>query len=135
MISNLPGVMMKKHTNAKKCVIDNITFDSKEEGKDYTDLKMRQLAGEISELQDHKMFRLVVNGTLVGFYEADFFYCDLNLKRMIVQETKGRMMPGSAFKYKVFCALYPEIIFKFSNDSHYFAGSQIRRTKRGKHRK
>lgn len=135
MILPLFGEVMKKHTNAKKCVVDYITFDSKQEAQDYRDLKMRWLAEEISEPVIHYPFPLIINGIQVGIYEADFVYHDKLLHKDVVQETKGRMMRGNALKYKVFCALYPDFLFKFSNESHYFINGQIRKTKNGKRSK
>jgi hypothetical protein len=62
---------------SRKSVIDGITFDSALEASRYRHLKARQEAGEISNLECHPRFPLVVNGVKIGpqgIYTADFRY-------------------------------------------------------------
>lgn len=66
---------------SRKCVIDGITFDSKKEGKRYTELKELEAQGIISGLETQVSFELIpsqrINGRVVEravTYRADFAY-------------------------------------------------------------
>jgi len=69
-LKGLPG---SKFGN-KKVTIDGIKFDSIKEGRHYKDLKLRERAGEISELKIKPVYEFWINGVLVGKYTADFSY-------------------------------------------------------------
>ena len=60
----------------KKTTVDGYDFDSLKEARHYGILKLREAAGEIIDLRLQPKFDLVVNGTKVGFYKADFEYWD-----------------------------------------------------------
>lgn len=59
---------------AKKTVVDGIKFDSMKESRRYTELKLLERAGKISELKLQPSFDLKVNDVLVCKYVADFSY-------------------------------------------------------------
>ena len=68
----------RKYGNTPK-VLDGYRFDSQREAARYQELKYRQLAGEIRELQVHPVFPITVatcsgNTEQVGKYTADFRY-------------------------------------------------------------
>jgi hypothetical protein len=60
--------------NAKKTVVDGITFDSKREAQVYGELKLREKAGEIYDLTIHPKYELDVLGTVICRYTADFCF-------------------------------------------------------------
>lgn len=101
--------------NAKKTVVDGITFDSKKEARRYADLKILEKAGEISHLQLQPKFRL-----LDGFkhnretirpinYFADFSYID-NEGNEVVEDVKSKATktPVYSIKKKLFLNKYGE---------------------------
>jgi len=73
---------------AVKTEIDGIAFDSKHEAAVYTELKLRQRAQDITNLQVHPKFRFFVNGVLVGTYTPDFTWHDAD-DRLHVGDAKG----------------------------------------------
>lgn len=99
--------MSKYHS--KKMVVDGIVFDSRKEGRRYTELLLLQRAGEISNLQRQVEYELLPNQYYVEqrysesgkklknkytllerkvCYVADFVYTDKDGK-VIVEDTKG----------------------------------------------
>lgn len=100
----------------KKVIVDGITFDSKREGRRYTELKLLQKAGEIKGLELQKPFVLIP--AQYEYYErygkkgqrlkdgkrciekscvyiADFTYIDKN-GETVVEDVKGYKDPSSA---------------------------------------
>jgi len=99
---------MKNKYNAKKVVIDGITFASGKEGKRYNELKLLVKAGVISGLELQPKYRCVVNDHLVCTYIADFLYYENG--KEVVEDVKG-YKKGSAYqhyrtKVKLVKALY-----------------------------
>ena len=78
-----------------KTMIDGYRFDSASEAAEYTDLKYRQMAGEISNV------RLQVTHTLIRAndkfkawtYTTDFEYYDNKLKEKMYIDVKGGRTP------------------------------------------
>lgn len=70
---NKPEPVKRKYSNVKT-EVDGLKFDSKREAARYGQLRMLELAGEITGLTHHETFRLEVNGMLVCKYEADFTF-------------------------------------------------------------
>ena len=80
---------------AVKTTVDGITFDSKAEARRWLELRILLRAGEITNLEVHKTFPIVINGVPVKMnnghvakYTADFVYFDKAGKR-IVEDVKG----------------------------------------------
>ena len=96
---------MKKYRN-KKTVIDGITFDSKLEGKHYSQLKLLMRAGEIKDLELQPRYDLIINDVKVGFYKGDFRFFDLKEDRQRVVDSKGMDTPLSKLKRKMVKAIY-----------------------------
>lgn len=93
--------------NAKKTVIDGITFDSKAESNYYAMLKIREKAGEISNIELQKPYLLLAdNDVLVATYKADFAFHDYIENRYRVIDVKGFDTPLSRHKRKHVKAQY-----------------------------
>lgn len=81
--------------NAKRITIDGKTFDSKKEANRYSELKLLEKAGAISDLETQVTFDLIPkqvddSGKVVEracTYKADFVYTE-NGKR-VVEDVKG----------------------------------------------
>lgn len=75
-----------------------------------TDIKPRVLVGEISDLEFHKSFNLVVNGNKIGRYTPDFVFTEYGEK--VVVEVKGAESRDFKLRAKLFQALYPEFEYR-----------------------
>ncbi len=86
--------------NAKKTVVDNITFDSRAEAKRYGELKVLFRAQQIQLLELQPEFELHPYGCNkpIGKYRADFAYFE-NGKR-VVEDVKGVRTPLYRWKKK-----------------------------------
>lgn len=82
------GAGPSKYHN-RRTVVDGITFDSKREATRYAELRLLEKAGEIRELGVHTRYQIVVSGTKVGVYVADFDYRDLRTGEPVVEDVKG----------------------------------------------
>ena len=84
----------KNKYNARKTVVDGITFDSKKEAKKYQELNLLLRAGEIVEIHLQPEFELIPDFEYQGKkirgvkYTADFMVYWKNGKIQII-ETKG----------------------------------------------
>lgn len=99
---------MKYHS--KKTVIDGITFDSKKEAERYSELKLLERCGAISNLELQKVYELIPaqyeyyeryskNGNRLKdgkkciekscVYKADFVYIDNETGQQVVEDVKG----------------------------------------------
>ena len=74
---------------AKKVTYKNIQFDSKKEYERYVYLEMLMKNKEISELEVHPVYPLMVNGTKIGRYTADFTYKD-KTGNVVVEDVKSK---------------------------------------------
>lgn len=76
-------------------VVDGIKFDSKKESQYYGRCKMLKKAGEITKIECHVPFPLIVNGVLICTYEADFvlYYPDGTVR---VKDVKSEATEGLA---------------------------------------
>jgi hypothetical protein len=72
---------------AKPVVVDNIRFASQKEAKRYGELKLLQMAGNISDLKLQERFSIEINGVHICDYLADFCYTE-NGER-ITEDVKG----------------------------------------------
>lgn len=79
----------KKRTKygSQKVEVDGIKFDSKKEAKRYGELKVRLLAGEISDLELQPVFQIIMEGKNVAKYKADFRYW--TGKKWVVEDVKS----------------------------------------------
>jgi len=81
--------------NNTPTVVDGIKFDSKKESQYYGRCKMLKKAGEITKIECHVSFPLIVNGVLICTYEADFvlYYPDGTFR---VKDVKSEATEGLA---------------------------------------
>ena len=99
--------------NSTKTVVDGITFDSKLEARRYSELKMLEKAGEITELQLQPEYVLIPrffkNGKTYRqtVYRADFAYKAQG--KTIVEDAKGVEVPVFKLKRKLFEYLYQDL--------------------------
>lgn len=91
--------------NAKKVRVDGYVFDSMAEAKHYGELKIRESAGEISDLKVHPVFRIEINGIKVCSVVLDFSYLDKNGCNVYV-DVKGAKTALSSLKKKLVEASY-----------------------------
>lgn len=99
--------------HAVKTEVDGIVFDSKKEATRYKELKAREKAGSIKELELQKPYILIPKQ--VGEdgkvkereckYKADFVYKDENGKT-VVEDTKGIRTPEYKMKKKLMLYVY-----------------------------
>lgn len=78
----------RKYRN-KPTEADGIKFDSKKEAKRFLELKMKQAAGLIADLELQKRFPIVVKNKEVCVYIADFVYFDLETGKFTVEDVKS----------------------------------------------
>lgn len=81
---------------AKPQVVDGHRFPSRKEAKRYGELRLLELAGEISGLELQPRFPIVINGQQVRYpsgvgleYRADFKYTETRSRRIVVEDVKG----------------------------------------------
>ena len=104
--------------NARKTIINGITFDSKREAERYMVLKSRHDAGEITLLEIHPKFELIPSFKdskgethRAITYTADFEYMD-NAYNHVVEDVKGVETDVFKIKKKLFIREYPFIDFR-----------------------
>lgn len=91
----------------RKTVLDGVTYDSKAEAKYAYELKLREKAGEVTNVQLQVPFNLMAyNGRVVGVYRADFTFYDNIQKKQRVIDVKGFETPLFKLKKKLVEALY-----------------------------
>ena len=94
---------------ARRCSEDNIWFDSLAEREHYRELKLRALAGEITDLEVHPRYDLIVCNRKVGRMTLDFAYTLVATGEPVCVDVKGgRATRTEAYRLrrKVFEAIY-----------------------------
>ncbi len=66
----------KNKFNAKKVIVDGVTFDSRREYKRYCENVLRLKDGEIADLKVHPVFQIRINGQKICQYTADSSYME-----------------------------------------------------------
>tara|TARA_A100001011_G_C14289461_1_gene835433 strand:- start:119 stop:430 length:312 start_codon:yes stop_codon:yes gene_type:complete len=94
---------------AIKTVVDGITFASRKEATRYTQLRVLQKSGLITELELQPKFKCVVEGVKICTYIADFQYKENN-GLVTVEDVKGMKTPIYKLKKKLVEALYKPMI-------------------------
>ena len=90
---------------AQPTIVDGIRFHSKGEARRYSELRLLELAGEISNLELQPRFEIV--GPIprkVASYFADFSYFEDS--RRVVEDFKGHDTPLSKLKRKLVETIY-----------------------------
>lgn len=104
--------MQSKYKN-KKTQIDMYVFDSAKEAKRYKELKLLEMAGEISNLELQPRFLLQESFKKNGKtyrkieYVADFKYIEKG--KTIVEDVKGLQTDVFKIKHKLFEKKYPAL--------------------------
>lgn len=103
----------------KKIIIDGIKFESKAEGKRYSELKLLERAKKISNLELQPCFILQPSFKKNGKtyrkieYIADFQYEENG--QVIVEDVKGMKTKEFQIKRKLFEYKYPDLEIKIIN--------------------
>lgn len=93
--------------NAERVLYDGHMFDSKAERNHYIELKLREKAGEVIDIELQREFDLMVNGVLVARYRADMVFYDRILCRRRVVDVKGApITPAFRLKQKLMKACF-----------------------------
>ncbi len=95
--------------SAIRTVVDGVTFASRREARVYSELKMRERAGEISELTLQPRYPLTVCGVVVATYVGDFrFYQRGGVDgwTLVVADAKGFKTPMYRLKKKLMHAVH-----------------------------
>ena len=98
--------MSKYH--AVRTEVEGITFASRAEAARYSDLRLLERSGIITQLVCQPKFPLIVNGAKICTYIADFSYLDQQAK-LRIEDVKGVRTPLFSLKAKLFHALYKEL--------------------------
>ena len=100
--------MSKNKYRAIPTVVDGIRFASKAEAKHYGVLKIRERAGEITDLELQPEYPIIVNGVRVAIYRADFRFMGRTKHGYIqmIVDVKGMRTPVYKLKKKLVEALY-----------------------------
>ena len=99
---------------ANKCVVEDIKFDSEKEAQRYTELKLLEKAGAITDLQLQVPFVLQdsfeLNGERVKAikYIADFTYYENG--KLVIEDVKGMKTAVYNLKKKMFMYKYKQYI-------------------------
>lgn len=96
----------KNKYNAKKAVVDGITFDSVAESTRYGKLALMQRAGLIADLVTHPEFRIEMNGTPICRVVLDFSYKNIKTGKTIYEDLKGKDNALSKLKRKLVSAVH-----------------------------
>jgi hypothetical protein len=92
---------------AVKTVIDGIAFDSKREANRYRELKLRQMAGEIRDLELQPTYPLVVRHhiyldppIIIGTYTPDFRYREGQQGLLVIEDVKSKATKTEAYRLR-----------------------------------
>lgn len=108
---------MRHKYNAKRTVVDGVSFDSKKEAERYEELKFLEKGGIIRDLELQPKFILQAGFYYRGSkireisYIADFMYYDNEKKRTVVEDVKGFKTDVYKLKKKLFLKNYPDYEF------------------------
>lgn len=104
--------------NARKTEVDGITFASKRESERYTELKLLERAGLITDLELQPSFELqpafMYDGKkeMAIVYKADFQYFDVETNTIITEDVKGVRTEIYKLKRKMLLRNFPYVIFR-----------------------
>lgn len=86
----------------KKVMLDGLLFDSKREAAYYSELKIREKAGEVTGVEMQRPFALLgSNGMLIATFRADFCFWDNTAGRFRCIDVKGFDTPVGKLKRKM----------------------------------
>ena len=104
---------MRNKFNAKKQLYKGLKFDSKKELSRYIVLEKLLKIKAISDLKLHPMYPLIVNGTKIGRYTADFEYKNAN-GDVIIEDVKSKVTKTRDYmlRKKILATYNPPILIK-----------------------
>jgi hypothetical protein len=111
----------KSKYNAKKTIVNGITFDSGAEAARYQELRILEMTGQISGLKLQPQYELQPkfkhDGKTVQaiYYVGDFEYWENG--QLVVDDCKGVLTPVFQLKSKLFRYKYPHIELRISGAS------------------
>lgn len=91
---------------SKRTLFDGILFDSKAEAQYYANLKLRERAGEVTDINRQRWYDLMVNGVLVARYRADFVFFDREACARRIVDVKGVVTREFSIKKKLMKACH-----------------------------
>lgn len=106
---------MTNKYNARKIEIDGYIFPSKREGNRYTELKLLERSGEITDLELQPRFVLLEAFTyndkkmLPIRYTADFAYNEKGNDKRVIEEVKGKRTRDLTLRMKLFLHRYGDL--------------------------
>lgn len=109
---------MPSKYKAEKCVVDGITFASKDEAKYYEYLKMRKAKGQILNFELQPVFILIPSFKYQGkteraaTYTLDFLVYNLDGTTEYI-DVKGFSTQQGEFKFKLLKYMHPNMNFKW----------------------
>lgn len=89
---------------AKRTEVDGFVFDSKKEARRYSELKILEQTGQISNLRLQVPYPLKVNASLITTYIADFVYTEAGEE--VVEDVKGKRTREYVIKKKLMLAVH-----------------------------
>ena len=101
---NLPDPPKANKYSAIKTEVDGIIFASKKEAARYTELRLLERAGKISDLRLQVKYEFIVNGHKIGSYRSDFEYNEEG--KHIVEDCKGIRHRDYIWRRKLMLALF-----------------------------
>jgi hypothetical protein len=84
--------------NNKPTVVDGVRFDSGREARRYSELRLLERAGEISDLEIKPTYVLTVNGFAVGKMIPDFRY--RRGDQLVCEDVKSKPTITPMFRWK-----------------------------------
>lgn len=96
----------KNKFNARRVTVDGRTYDSNAEALFGEQLRIRERAGEVAEIERQRKYELAVHGVRIGEYRADFVFWDFVKCRYRIIDVKGFDTPLSRWKRKHVKAQY-----------------------------
>jgi hypothetical protein len=78
----------RKYRN-EPIVVDGVRFDSKRESVRWCALRLMERSGDIKGLRRQVRYPLVVDGTKIGEYIADFEYEDTATRALVTEDVKS----------------------------------------------
>jgi hypothetical protein len=98
-----PALAGRKYRNVPT-EVDGILFASKREARRWSELRLMERAGYITELQRQVRFPLDVNGQPICHYVCDFQY--RRNGELVVEDSKGVRTPEYKLKAKLMKAVH-----------------------------
>lgn len=90
--------------------VDGILFHSKGEAGRYSELRILQRQGVITDLRLQPCFQITVAGQKICKYKADFIYFEDG--KEVIEDFKGMETPVFRLKWKLVQALFPQYVYK-----------------------